>query len=350
MGLAHDSGDCSDRICPYDIAWVDTPDRSGIFHRYTECSGKGICDRTSGNCACFDGFEGAACQRSACPNGCSGHGMCEFIQDLGFESVWNNYQLDGFDDDTKHFAYHLWDKSKSRACRCDAQYGDVDCSKRMCPYGTDVLTVQDNLLVGSKYATQTIIIVAATEASTPGAASILQGSTFALTFVSKLNETFTTIPIVFDKNDLNEMANNIKIALLNLPNRVIDGITVTASNSFGYTQTVEPAGLITTTTTSTIYPVTITFIFSGDSVAGVQNPIILENYSCQDGCTPKITGLNLNTRIEYDFESQTNLTTPSIFYTSFECGRRGKCDYTTGTCMCFSGYSGENCNSLNAIY
>eukprot|EP00601_Ochromonadales_sp_CCMP2298_P015170 CAMPEP_0173227498 /NCGR_PEP_ID=MMETSP1142-20121109/5994_1 /TAXON_ID=483371 /ORGANISM="non described non described, Strain CCMP2298" /LENGTH=69 /DNA_ID=CAMNT_0014156015 /DNA_START=37 /DNA_END=242 /DNA_ORIENTATION=+ len=26
VGLNHDSGDCSDRICPFELAWVDTPD------------------------------------------------------------------------------------------------------------------------------------------------------------------------------------------------------------------------------------------------------------------------------------------------------------------------------------
>lgn len=35
----------------------------GEAHFLQECSGKGICDRDSGLCSCFDGFTGAACQR-----------------------------------------------------------------------------------------------------------------------------------------------------------------------------------------------------------------------------------------------------------------------------------------------
>ena len=350
MGLSHDSGDCSDRICPYDLAWVDTPDRNGKFHRYAECSGKGICDRTSGNCLCFDGFEGSACQRSSCPNACSGHGTCEFIEDLGFETTWNDYTPQGFDDSTMHFPYHLWDKSKSRACRCDAQFGDVDCSKRMCPYGTDVLAVEDNLLVGAKYHTQLIYLVAASEPSTQSAPSILQGSTFALTFKSKLNESFTTIPIVFDKTDMPEMANNIKLALLNLPNRVIDGIEVTVDNNVQIYDAFSALSSLETAGGAFIYPVYILLTFSGDSVQGVQNPVEVEDYSCSNGCTPKITGLDLNTRLEYAMRSNVTLFAPSKFYTSYECGRRGKCDYTSGLCQCFSGYTGENCNTLQALF
>ena len=50
--------------CEFGAAWVT----DGAFdpHAYAECSGKGVCDRTTGECVCFDGYTGAACKRSEC--------------------------------------------------------------------------------------------------------------------------------------------------------------------------------------------------------------------------------------------------------------------------------------------
>lgn len=74
--------DCSQRTCPSDRAWSDVPSTPLKAHAVTECSNRGTCDRTTGQCTCFDGFTGTACQRNKCPNDCSGHGVCMSMKQL----------------------------------------------------------------------------------------------------------------------------------------------------------------------------------------------------------------------------------------------------------------------------
>ncbi len=76
------SPDCSARTCPSDRAWVDVPISSTVAHQPAECSNKGSCNRKTGECQCFTGFTGAACQRTTCPNDCSGHGICVSIKQM----------------------------------------------------------------------------------------------------------------------------------------------------------------------------------------------------------------------------------------------------------------------------
>merc|ERR1712166_884916 len=38
----------------------------------------------------------------------------------------------------------------------------------------------------------------------------------------------------------------------------------------------------------------------------------------------------------------------SDFEYATQCSNRGTCDYGTGTCTCFSGYSNDNCDTQNA--
>jgi hypothetical protein len=329
VGMTGQSGDCSDRICPFEIAWVDTPDPNGNFHRYAECAGRGLCNRGTGMCECFEGYEGEACQRTTCPNQCSGHGTCEYIEDIGVGRTWKDAAISGddFQDDPKRFNYDaeskaIWDRRKTRGCVCDALYSDVDCSKRMCPYGTDRLKYKEDLNYAAHWSYQKITFAA-------GDLNDFVGKTFALTFVSRLNETFTTQPIVWDNEaGKGDFANDIRFALLRLPNKVIDDVKVdvTWKND-----------------DSEVY---VEIAFSGDAVQGVQNWITVVDYECSAGCTPRITGLH---GITVD-DSIVDIKAGNYNnYLSFECGRRGKCDYTTGLCQCFDGYTGENCNTLTTL-
>lgn len=355
VGLSMQSGDCSDRICPFEIAWVDSPNADGKFHRYAECAGRGICNRDNGLCECFEGYDGESCHRTTCPNLCSGHGTCEYVEDMEFMAVHADFNGEDFKSDAETLSYPWWDETKTRGCVCDAQYTDIDCSKRLCPYGTDILADrEDVLMMEDKYHVQTISFVPENKESTDASTGLaaLEGKTFALTFVSRLNETFTTYPIVFDNSevpgsgsaDLTDFANDIRLALLHLPNQVIDNCKVVArvvnAEPVRRLQATEELGLVDNS-------VEVDIIFNGDAVQGPQNFITVEDYECSSGCTPRITGLGLET---VTMQSKSSIfTEQTSLYNSYECGRRGKCDYNSGLCDCFEGYTGENCNTLTTL-
>jgi hypothetical protein len=107
--------------CPAGPAWVDVPSSDTTAHAPAECSNRGLCDRITGQCRCYVGFQGDACQRctvsvvvlafvaligiftcrfshcirdlivfvwclpAACPRSCSGHGKCVSIKQMALE-------------------------------------------------------------------------------------------------------------------------------------------------------------------------------------------------------------------------------------------------------------------------
>jgi len=101
--------------------------RENEAHFQSECSSVGLCDRQTGTCDCFAGYEGSACQRTTCPNECSGHGVCRS-------------QAEYLEISESDFTYGLWDAEKYQRCICDPAYDGVDCSQRLCPLGDDPLT------------------------------------------------------------------------------------------------------------------------------------------------------------------------------------------------------------------
>jgi hypothetical protein len=377
LGLSHDSGDCSDRVCPFEIAWIDTPDENGDRHKYAECAGRGLCNRETGDCECFPGYEGKACKRTACPNDCSGHGQCAYMDDLPYQTTpfdwFNNMyvphdisvtadynaiqaEADFLTQSPKTFsgAYYGWDSMKTRGCVCDPEWGDVDCSKRMCDYGTDIMDHRPDMSDTQLYHKQQIQFRLNT------ANSAQDGNTFALTFKSKLNETFTTIPIVFNymstttgmTDEWGDFNLDIQAALEGLPNRVIDSVNVETESRVYSAGTVPAACSGVLCAAGTVITITVEFV--GDHVQGAQNLLTVRNYKCDDGCTPKLSGLELvpgSTTVATLHTDNTINTDHYEFadYNSYECGRRGKCNYDTGVCQCFAGYTGLACNTITAL-
>jgi hypothetical protein len=122
--------DCSLRTCPKDISWIGDVVASNNLHPVEECSNKGLCDRSTGTCNCFTGYDGIACQRTVCPNNCNDRGSC-----------WPEKLLAGKADRV----YQLpWDAMKHVGCFCDKGYRGPACEFQECPSGADPLNGYGN--------------------------------------------------------------------------------------------------------------------------------------------------------------------------------------------------------------
>ena len=117
--------DCSERTCPKGAAWVGEAVAANNAHPQVECSNKGICQAKSGECKCFDNYDGIACERTVCPNDCSDRGICYTQKQLA-ANAGEVYATP-------------WDNMKATGCHCDIGFRGPDCSLQECPSGSDVL-------------------------------------------------------------------------------------------------------------------------------------------------------------------------------------------------------------------
>jgi len=235
-------------------------------HVQMECSNRGLCDRKSGQCKCFPGYDGAACQRTVCPNDCSGHGVCDSVSELRLkEPVLLSATVQGSRFGTSlttsadltspvkagdvvlvgdiptpftvgsasatavvltsflpravpagspvylQAKYELWDARSNRACTCDSRFSGFDCSDRKCPTGDDPLTVDQY------FETQIINIGGANPANK------ITGS-FKLVFTDQYGEEWKTDAIPMNGNV--DKSTEVKKALMDLPNDVVEDVSV----------------------------------------------------------------------------------------------------------------------------
>lgn len=89
-----------------------------------ECSGQGICNRESGQCQCYPGYNGDACQRLSCPNDCSNHGRCVKVYEALEQPTVLQYNGYG-------------NKENIYSCICDPGHRGSDCSLLECPSDKD---------------------------------------------------------------------------------------------------------------------------------------------------------------------------------------------------------------------
>jgi hypothetical protein len=266
-------GDCSERVCLYNFAWVTTSNGDVNFdgdrydgtvytadtrisanqpvdsvglggsvlltqaapggtwenwpyyavaqegHFYMECSNRGLCKRDTGDCECFPGYEGVACNRMVCPDNCNGKGVCQTVKDFAA-------------------TYDKWDGDMARSCKCDPGYAGISCAERQCPFSNDVLTKTNEL-----YETQYVEISTSCEVSggtdcstgdlAYGANSAMLDGVFTLTYTDHFGQAYTTVPINLDMGGLQSstvVAAEAQAALRALPNDVTsDTLVVTAS-------------------------------------------------------------------------------------------------------------------------
>lgn len=141
---------CEVASCPTGTSFFDEPTGALVAHTVTaECSGIGVCDRSSSACTCHDGFKGTACAELHCGGNdgtCSaGLGTCSTMSVLATVAEGDDGELLGKTYTGK------WDASLVTGCHCNAYFNKLfgrsyskntgfDCSEKTCPTGDDPKT------------------------------------------------------------------------------------------------------------------------------------------------------------------------------------------------------------------
>lgn len=299
-----DGVDCSLRKCPSGRAYMDREyydhhDDTSKKRRvvaYAVCSGRGYCNRINGTCACLEGYEGTACERSICPShACNGHGRC--VRSYGSGSAVS--------------------------CICEAPFYGPDCFLQRCPRGDNPKTyIMDKH--GPKRNGVRRFNVHAIEIS-----SSIPDVTgwFTLSFKGYHQIEHETRPIpwhTYHRLHLDTekalYAEHIRKALLMLPNYLFPDVEVSlvsATNGIGFL---------------------VTFVAE---TANITDGFTVNHLGCDyTGCQPRYTGLYTSGRISVHI----NETYETSNVENAECSNQGICHPTTGFCTCNEGFKGPACS------
>lgn len=354
--------DCSERECRKGIAWFSYSksvlDESSLAHPgisinwddnpatpkvgthkpidYVECSNNGICERRTGECKCFAGFYGASCDRSRCPGEghCSGHGRCETVA-----------SANKIADDT--IDYSDWDADFLYGCICDSGYIGYDCSKRLCPRGEDPMTdyFVDNPDTDADDAASERLIKKEVLEFKIEDTNPLDGDL-------QIQFSYYGVSVKWQYDaDSGDFKGNLEEALAE--HEYINSVTVSDVDTDTNTEVTwkitfdalyprfsETRGAIDVNlgyATGTYFTKSDNSRFVADAFRPSEPTITCDtagdNVFGIGGCD---TARSVAVVVEGKYEH-------------LECGGRGKCDYRSGICRCFTGFTGEACERINAL-
>jgi hypothetical protein len=288
-------------------------------HFYRECSNKGTCNRGSGTCECYAGYEGEGCSRTACPNDCSGHGTC----------------VRPIDSDD---AYIAWDAYKTQSCRCDSGYFGGDCSLRQCPSGDDPIS-----RINDRNEIQTFTLAQRARAfDKAGAAGRVidsgndgAGLFISLDFTDEFGDHWITraVDITSAESDNaaagSDIASRFEAALEALPNNCLEDVEVSATRG------------------AAAISVAVTFLHNSGDI-----PMLGARYKYSASSdTTAANGVWTQNTPTGGFDG-TNIAIAETVKGNKEnvsCSNRGLCDTSSGLCKCFAGYTDYDCSVQNAL-
>jgi hypothetical protein len=367
--------DCSLRQCPYGAAFADSPlgdvNHDGDVHPsdlvsatsqltngtvnemfqgiskslqeahfYSECSGKGYCDRGSGECQCFEGYTGHACQRTECPGHCSGHGVCRTLREIAAGSLTKrllkNELGDRYHEGVQtNFDYNLWDADKAQACVCDSGYAGIDCSMRQCPRGDDPLTLSTRW--HGNQAPEWAKIKFQLDVATAGESIWKIGykgwdgrTNYAY---AKLNIR-ADVPGRMSTADLpaaTTTAGKFLVALRNMPGGQLNRVTVSVHQAGSSTTDCDPS-------TETECEFLVEFVGRPGKIDVSDFTVSFVSWT-GTGTAPDVTTGQGPSIVSSTDGNREEIT----------CSGRGLCDYSSGLCECFAGYYGASCENQNSL-